>query len=253
MRLLTFIIALVISASAFAVDFVIPELNTKFTALDASITSIQGSVSAIETLANGKILMGNGSNVGTEVTPSGDVTMTNAGVNAIAAGVIIDADVKSDAAIAYSKLALTGSVLEADLVAATSDALHSRRMARATYDFSVDGGTQGTIGSGVTLPDNAIITSCWYDVTVQFTSADDTATIAINIPTDGDVQAAVAIGDGANPYDPGLSLCDTKGTDNDSPATFLKTTAAREISWVIAVQDVTAGKLQLFLEYVISD
>lgn len=39
-------------------------------------------------LADGKILMGNGSNVATAVTPSGDVTMTNAGVTAVGNGKI---------------------------------------------------------------------------------------------------------------------------------------------------------------------
>ena len=46
---------------------------------------------------------------------SGDVTITSAGVVAIASGVIINADVNSSAAIAYSKLALTGAVVSADL------------------------------------------------------------------------------------------------------------------------------------------
>ena len=56
------------------------------------------------TLADGKILLGNGSDVTTAVTPSGDVTITNAGVMAIGSGVIINADVKSDAAIVQTKL-----------------------------------------------------------------------------------------------------------------------------------------------------
>lgn len=37
-----------------------------------------------DNLANGKIMVGNGSNVATAVTPSGDVTMSNAGVNTLA-------------------------------------------------------------------------------------------------------------------------------------------------------------------------
>ena len=56
------------------------------------------------TLVDGKILLGNGSNVTTAVTPSGDVTMTNAGVMAIGSEVIINADVKDDAAIVQTKL-----------------------------------------------------------------------------------------------------------------------------------------------------
>ena len=61
--------------------------------------------SKLAALADGKILMGNGSNVPTAVTPSGDVTITNAGVAAIASGVIVNADINASAAIAGSKLA----------------------------------------------------------------------------------------------------------------------------------------------------
>jgi hypothetical protein len=57
------------------------------------------------TLTNGNFLVGNGSNVATSVTPTGDVTFTNAGVFAIGAGVIVDADINAAAGITRSKLA----------------------------------------------------------------------------------------------------------------------------------------------------
>jgi len=59
------------------------------------------------TLADGNILVGNGSNVAASVNPSGDVDVTNAGVFSIASGVVVDADVNASAAIAVSKTALT--------------------------------------------------------------------------------------------------------------------------------------------------
>jgi hypothetical protein len=59
------------------------------------------------TLASGDILLGNGSNVATAVTISGDIAIDNAGVTAIASGVIVDADVNASAAIALTKLAAT--------------------------------------------------------------------------------------------------------------------------------------------------
>ena len=61
--------------------------------------------SKLAALADGKVLIGNGSNVPTAVTPSGDITISNAGVAAIGSGVIVDADVNASAAIAGSKLA----------------------------------------------------------------------------------------------------------------------------------------------------
>lgn len=56
------------------------------------------------TLADGTILIGNGSNVATSQTVSGDISLSNAGVAAISTGVIVDADVNASAAIARSKL-----------------------------------------------------------------------------------------------------------------------------------------------------
>lgn len=62
-----------------------------------------GPVSAV--LPNGNILVGNVSNVATAVIMSGDVTITNAGVAAITANIIVNADINAAAAIAMSKLA----------------------------------------------------------------------------------------------------------------------------------------------------
>lgn len=73
--------------------------------VDATVT-----LAKLEALPSGEIIVGNASNEPTAVTPTGDVTITNAGVTAIAAGVIVNADVNASAAIALSKLAaLTAS------------------------------------------------------------------------------------------------------------------------------------------------
>lgn len=62
-------------------------------------------------LADGKLWMGNASNLPIAVTPSGDITWSNAGVTAIGSGVIVNADINSAAAIDGSKLvAASGSV-----------------------------------------------------------------------------------------------------------------------------------------------
>lgn len=65
---------------------------------------------ATETTASGdkKILIGDGTDLAS-VTVSGDITISNAGVVAIASDVIINADVKSDAAIVGSKLNLAAA------------------------------------------------------------------------------------------------------------------------------------------------
>lgn len=50
-----------------------------------------GYVALNQALANGKIYIGNGSGVGTAVTPSGDITITNTGVTAIGALKVLNA------------------------------------------------------------------------------------------------------------------------------------------------------------------
>lgn len=56
-------------------------------------------------LASGKILIGDANGKSAAQTVSGDFTISSAGVGAIAAGVIVNADIKTNAAIAASKLA----------------------------------------------------------------------------------------------------------------------------------------------------
>jgi len=76
-----------------------------------SNTMLAGSIaySKLATLSSGNIIIGNGSNVATSTAVTGDVTISNTGVTAIASDVIVDADIKSDAAIAFSKLAALSS------------------------------------------------------------------------------------------------------------------------------------------------
>jgi len=147
----------------------------------------------------------------------------------------------------------SGSVTEAKLESANSaDKLLAHRIARATYDFATDGGAQGTIGLGVTLPDNAIVVRAWYEVLTTLTSNTDAATISLDIPTDdpAGLLAAIAINDGTNPWDAGHHECIQDGT----AANFSeKCTAARELSMTIAVEDLTDGKFILWAEYIVSD
>lgn len=131
-----------------------------------------------------------------------------------------------------------------------ADGLHFKGVARATFDATA-GKSTAAHGLGVTLPDNAIVTRAWYEVITTFTSAADTATIALGVPTDGaaGIKAAVAIGDGGNPWDAG----NHDGIQDGAAANFLaKLTAARELTATVAVQALTAGKLILYCEYVVS-
>jgi len=80
----------------------------------AKISFIDDSIAVTDTA----FMIADGSDYSAFVL-SGDATCSNAGVVAISTGVIVNADVNSSAAIAYSKLNLSGSVVSADIVAGT--------------------------------------------------------------------------------------------------------------------------------------
>lgn len=96
-------------------------------------------------LTNGHIFVGNASNLATDVAMTGDVIINNAGVTAIAAGVIVNADINAAAAIAYSKLATmaTGSVLIGNAGVPTATAM--------TGDITIGATGVTAIGAGKVL------------------------------------------------------------------------------------------------------
>jgi hypothetical protein len=124
-------------------------------------------------------------------------------------------------------------------------------VAVATFDPSANAAqrTIATHGLGVFLPANAVITRSWYDVVTTFTSATDAATIALQAETANDVKAAIAISNGANAWDAGR----VEGVSTGTTANMRKTTTERQLSAVVANEALTAGKLNLYVEYVISD
>jgi len=74
--------------------------------VNADINSSAGiAYSKLAPLTSTHILVGNGSNVAASVAVTGDVTISNTGVTAIAAGAIVDADISATAEITVSKLA----------------------------------------------------------------------------------------------------------------------------------------------------
>lgn len=65
--------------------------------------------SKLAALPSAEILLGSAGNVATATAVTGDVTISNTGVTAIAAGAIVNADVNAAAAIDFSKLAALAS------------------------------------------------------------------------------------------------------------------------------------------------
>lgn len=133
----------------------------------------------------------------------------------------------------------------------STDTVETASGVLVTLRGSLDASAGLAIGShnvGISLPIGAIVHQSWVDVITTFTSAADTATIAIGIPTDdvAGIFAAIAINDGSNPWDAGLHA----GIQNGTVANFSnKTTAAREVQANVAVQALTAGVMNVFVTY----
>lgn len=109
-------------------------------ASDGTITdrpAIAASGFVSSTLPSAQIIVGNGSNVATAVSMSGDVTISNAGVTAIGAGVIVNADVNASAGIVYSKLNLTGGIVNADVNASAAIAYSKLNLATSIVNADV--------------------------------------------------------------------------------------------------------------------
>lgn len=123
------------------------------------------------TLTDGSIWIGNGSNVATARAISGDISISNTGVVAISAGVIVNADIKSDAAIAFSKMAaLTPSLMLAS-----------------------DGSGFVTTVAGFSTTIAGYLTNITSDVQAQFTTTNQRI---VGLTTNAIVQSPTASEDG---------------------------------------------------------
>ena len=80
------------------------------------------ALSKLASGTSGQIVVHSSGGVPTATTVSGDVTIDSTGNVQIAADKIVDADINSSAAIAYSKLSLSGSITTTDLAAGAARA-----------------------------------------------------------------------------------------------------------------------------------
>ncbi len=113
------------------------------------------------------------------------------------------------------------------------------------YDFSRDGGAQGTVpllwssgSQGGNLPDNFVVTGAILDIITPLDSAGHTATAALTSgESAGDLKTAAVVS-GAPWSTIGLKAL----------TALLETTGSRAPAMVIAIQDLTAGKFTLHIE-----
>jgi len=122
--------------------------------------------SKLATLTSGNIVLGSSANVATSTAVTGDVTISNTGVTAIASGVIVDADINASAAIAGSKIvaattSVVGAVQLSDSTSTTSSVLAATPTAvKAAYDVGDLAGTVAAAAlpkAGGTLTGNVIL------------------------------------------------------------------------------------------------
>jgi hypothetical protein len=212
MKILTLVIFAIVGNCLFAANYSDPYI----------IPELKRDLDEIKNIANGKLLIGDSNGVGQEQTISGDITISNAGVSAIA----------------------SGTVVESDLVVPTSDSLMAERTARVTYDVSVDGGEVGAHALGVSLPANSIITRSWFYTVTQFTDG-GSGTVALSCEDAGNIYAAADItGNSAGAF--------VTGVQDDAIGNFTGSIAAScEVTATVATAEQTAGKLILFIRYVV--
>lgn len=120
--------ALVDTPGQTAGNWAVSETNIGYVALNAALN-------------DGQIYIGNGSNVGTARTLSGDVTVDNTGVTAIGAGKVTNAMLAGS--IAYSKLSLTGAIVNGDL----AGSIANNKLANSSITIA---GNATSLGGSVT-------------------------------------------------------------------------------------------------------
>lgn len=123
----------------------------------------------------------------------------------------------------------------------------------AKYSFAKQGGAVGDIilledlekpRSYAKLPINAVITNVYLDIVTAMASSGGAATIAVKAQSAGDLLAAVDADTLANRV---------QGIPDNVVANTIKLTAERSITATVAVEALTAGKFNAFVEYVISE
>ena len=144
----------------------------------------------------------------------------------------------------WKALAVDGQLNESE------DGKQLLKVARATYDFDVDGGAISNIDIGGLIPVNAIIKRAYYQVQTTFKSSSDAASIGIRVNGASPVVLVtpVTIATGT-PWDAGLQ----EGIPDGTMAAALAVPETGQIQLTIAAEVVTEGKLVVFIEYVLGE
>ena len=126
----------------------------------------------------------------------------------------------------------------------SADGQYVRHLAQATYNFAVQTGGVNSYDLGVTIPKNAIIEKSWlWSITKPTTSA--SGTLAFNCNSYPLFKAATA----AASYASAGAAID--GIETGTAANMSAVSANCDIKAQIATGALTAGKVTIYVEYVI--
>jgi len=229
-------------------------VNITFTATgDIVATNVQTAIQELDTekipkaLTSANILVGNSSNVATSTAVTGDVTISNTGVTAIAAGVIVNADINASAAIVDTKLATiaTAGKVSNSATTATSANTASAIVARdASGNFTAGTitanltGTASLATSAAACTGNAATVTTNANLTGDVTSVGNATAIAAGVIINADINASAAI------VDTKLAQITTAGKVSGSAITTgnISTSGNIATTGTLTVQGLTIGK-----------
>ena len=143
-------------------------------------------------------------------------------------------------------------IIPAGLSGAGSGTGRPRLHCHATYDFSVNGGAISTINlTQAALPANAILTGGVINITTAVTGTSG-GTIALGVSNtlvSGTAASCVLAATAIASFTPADTLLAT-ALATSPPAGWVKTSSAGYVTITIAVHALTAGVIEVWLDYV---
>jgi hypothetical protein len=159
--------------------------------VDSDINASAGiAFSKLASLTSANILVGNASNIATSVAVTGDINISNTGVTAIAAGVIIDSDINASAGIVDTKLATistAGKVSNSATTATSANTVNTIVARDGSGNF-----TAGTITAALT--GNADTATKLSSSRTFAVTGDITGTVSSDLTTGASIATSIAAG-----------------------------------------------------------